>query len=411
MRQEKYLEKAISKLEKDLKKAGLSDMYTINSRIQDRTPILDIFNNESGTEITYSLANAYIMYLEEDVSAAESFKDTRKNIMEDIRRDHPIEVQAEETFPLQNPFVDIGGITSDNIQAIDFSHHVDHSGTFQNENQEDVEENQNEPDNIDRIEQEYRSFNANTLHEFSVKMKEFFEWMMSRDPLAPLDRFRVSENTNLANCYLENNHAILINLTDAYNTYRDNNQDFFDFATDLYADYEEQLSQHRQQNGTLLVIHEQDDLELEHEYYNYETREETNMPDLNETSYDRMQEFDDYDTNYESEFASKMKELFEWKEPETSFALRSENGVHNLYVGETGIVINLTEANERYQTNSQSFLEIGLDLFNNEYKERLTEQIRERAQNGSDEEKEIPNKEEDLSEIDTEEYDDDYFPF
>lgn len=326
MRQEKYLDKAISKLEKDLRKTGLSDMYTIDGRIQDRIPILDIHDDEAGVARSYNLANAYIMYLEEDVSAAESFKDMRKNIMEDIRRDHPIEIQAEETFPLQNPFADIGGATTDNISAIDFSRYVDHSDDLQDENQEDAEEERSQAD----------------------------------------------------------------------------------LSTDIGADCEEQLTPHPQQAPSL-VIHEQDDLELEHEYY--ESYEETNMPDTYAIGYDRMQEFDDYDTNYESEFASKMKELFEWKEPETSFLLRSENGIHNLYVGETGIVINLTEANERYQTNSQSFLEIGLDLYNNDYKERIAEQIRERVQSNSDEERENPTKEEDSSEIDTEEYDDDYFPF
>ena len=96
MRQEKYLDKAISKLEKDLRKAGLSDMYTISGRIENRIPILDVSNNEIGSARTYNLANAYIMYLEEDVSAAESFKDTRREIMADVCRENPIEVQPED---------------------------------------------------------------------------------------------------------------------------------------------------------------------------------------------------------------------------------------------------------------------------------------------------------------------------
>ena len=326
MRQEKYLDKAISKLEKDLRKAGLSDMYTISGRIENRIPILDVSNNEIGSARTYNLANAYIMYLEEDVSAAESFKDTRREIMADVCRENPIEVQPEETFPMNSnvqPDLSVEDLdTPVNFNV--FSYVAAEANRIVNENRETMNEN-------------------------------------------------IQEN-------VDNGESALIT---------------------PWEDEEEQ-------EDTPLVIHEQDDLELEHEYYG--AQEETNMPDLDVTSYDRMQEFDDYDTNYESEFAAKMKELFEWKEPETSFTLRSENGIHNLYVGETGIVINLTEANERYQTNSQSFLEIGLDLYNNDYKERLAEQIRENAGIHSGEETEEPPKEEQPA-YDTEEYDDDYFPF
>lgn len=503
MRQEKYLEKVLKKVNKELKKRGLVDDFIVTGRVEGKVPVIlfESTDRNSNRVYPYNLADEYITYLEEDVSVAESFKAKRDAIFEEltVRREVlPEEVLNEDLLNLDEDYIEENN--EEDIAEEDYQDdgrfelklmsaayyrengmeeynpisipvgdayavliNKKESGDYTYITESMIDENRYttevilsdiklDVDNSNCEIFELREFlgmqsvdslsnvqiygvysDAGSLSLLSNKvMDDLSEEMGGIDdfyiiPSSTKEFLAVSSNYFSNRMFIENMfetiRAVNSTLSDgeilSYNLLK------YDFETRTISSVTEEellralpLSYENVEEGTPAFSNvgvfppEEDEIDEEIENEELENYLEDNgvvnefyeSQTVQGDSQDMYEEFEDYDTNYEHEFAAKMLELFKWKAPDETFSLIQRLGVTYL-VGAHDVHIDMTEANRTYQTNNQSFLEIGLDLFN-DYTDRLTRVL-------TAEEESLPKEEAetDSFEQNEEEFEEGYFPF